>query len=148
MRLSNKGVYALRAMFDLAFYGEDLPLQVRDIAERQCVPTRFLEQILQTLKRAGLVKSKRGPGGGYVLGFEASQISLADVLRALGELPQMGAAADVGGAGQVLVADLVCGELLDEMVDLFERTTLFHLRERGSAMGFSRGAYEDFVYVI
>jgi Rrf2 family transcriptional regulator, iron-sulfur cluster assembly transcription factor len=148
MRLSNKGVYAVRAMFDLAFYGEDAPVQVKDIAERQCIPSRFLEQILQTLKRAELVKSKRGPGGGYVLGREASQINLAHVLRALGELPQMAQSADIGGEGQVLVADLVCGELLDEMIGLLENTTLFDLRQRGFAMGLSRGAFEDFVYVI
>lgn len=79
--MSNKGRYAVRALFDIAFYNDGRPTQVKDIAERQDIPPRFLEQIFQDLKRAGLVGSKRGPSGGYNLQLPASQIRVGDILR-------------------------------------------------------------------
>jgi Rrf2 family iron-sulfur cluster assembly transcriptional regulator len=81
VKLSNKGRYAVRALFDIAFYNDGKPTQVKDIAERQDIPPRFLEQIFQDLKRAGLVGSKRGPSGGYNLQVPASQIRVGDILR-------------------------------------------------------------------
>lgn len=81
VKLSNKGRYAVRALFDIAFYNDGSPTQVKDIAERQDIPPRFLEQIFQDLKRAGLVGSKRGPSGGYHLQVPAAQIRVGDILR-------------------------------------------------------------------
>ena len=81
VKLSNKGRYAVRALFDIAFYNDGKPTQVKDIAERQDIPPRFLEQIFQDLKRAGLVGSKRGPSGGYNLQMPASEIRVGDILR-------------------------------------------------------------------
>ncbi len=83
MKLSSKGRYAVRALFDIAFYNEGRPTQVKDIAERQGIPPRFLEQIFQELKRAGIVGSKRGPQGGYLLAQSADTIRLGDIVRAL-----------------------------------------------------------------
>lgn len=83
MKLSSKGRYAVRALFDIAFYNEGRPTQVKDIADRQGIPPRFLEQIFQELKRAGIVGSKRGPQGGYLLAQSADAIRLGDVVRAL-----------------------------------------------------------------
>lgn len=68
MRVSSKGDYACRALLSLTLHqGEPGPTSVRDIAERTAIPQPYLEQILLVLKGAGLVKSKRGVGGGYVL---------------------------------------------------------------------------------
>ena len=70
MRLSTKTRYGVRAIFDIAYHGQDAPqltAQARDIAVREHIPVRYLEQIFQDLKRAGLVDSKRGPRGGYYL---------------------------------------------------------------------------------
>src|SRR5687768_3943578 len=83
MKMSNKGRYAVRALFDIAFYNHGRPTQVKDIAERQGIPPRFLEQIFQDLKRSGIVGSKRGPQGGYSLAWLAGEIRLGDVVRAL-----------------------------------------------------------------
>jgi Rrf2 family transcriptional regulator, iron-sulfur cluster assembly transcription factor len=83
VRLSSKARYAIRAIFDLAYHGQGEPLQVRDIAERQAIPPRFLEQIFQDLKRAGLVQSKRGPRGGYRLARRPAELRVGDVLRAV-----------------------------------------------------------------
>src|SRR5512144_927380 len=83
MKLSNKGRYGVQALFDIAFHNEGRPTQIREIAERELIPARFLEQIFQDLKRAGLIGSKRGPRGGYHLARPASEISVGDVIRAL-----------------------------------------------------------------
>jgi Rrf2 family protein len=81
VKLSSKGRYAVRALFDIAFYNDGKPTQVKDIAERQDIPPRFLEQIFQDLKRAGLIGSKRGPQGGYNLQQASSDIRVGDILR-------------------------------------------------------------------
>ena len=89
MRLSTKTRYGVRAVFDIAYHGGTEPggavpaAQAKDIAERQHIPLRYLEQIFQDLKKAGLVESKRGPRGGYYLKREAEKITLGDVVRAL-----------------------------------------------------------------
>ena len=84
MRVSSKGDYACRALLSLALHDEvDGPTSVRDIAERTAIPQPYLEQILLALKGAGLVRSKRGVGGGYVLARAASEIRLSEVLAAV-----------------------------------------------------------------
>lgn len=83
MRLSAKTQYGVRALFDIAFHGDGAPVQAKDIAARQDIPLRYLEQIFQELRRAGLVESRRGPRGGYVLGRPAEDIRIGDVMRAL-----------------------------------------------------------------
>lgn len=70
-------------MFDLAYNGREVPVQVRVIGERQAIPARYLEQIFQRLRRAKLVRGKRGPGGGYTLAREPGDITLRDVVEAI-----------------------------------------------------------------
>lgn len=79
------GRYALRATVDLAAHRTIGPVQCRDIASRQEISDQYLSQLLLKLRRAGLVESSRGPGGGYVLARDASEISAADVLEAVDE---------------------------------------------------------------
>lgn len=83
MKLSTKGRYGLRALIDLAEYSEVEPVSISSIAERQNLSERYLEQLMSLLKKAGLVKSIRGAGGGYVLARDMRDISVGDVLRAL-----------------------------------------------------------------
>ena len=83
MKLSTKGRYGLRALIDLAKYSEIEPVPINSIAARQGISERYLEQLMALLKKAGLVRSIRGAGGGYVLAREAGDISVGDVLRAL-----------------------------------------------------------------
>jgi Rrf2 family protein len=84
MRLSKRGEYGLRAMIDMATweYGNGV-IQIKEIAERQQIPAKFLEQILLSLKNAGLLGSKMGAGGGYYLARPASQITLGHIVRVL-----------------------------------------------------------------
>jgi Rrf2 family protein len=86
MRLSKRGEYGLRAMMVLASPGPDgsIPVvQIREIAEREQMPAKFLEQILLSLKNAGLLHSKMGVGGGYHLAKAPSDISLGQIVRVL-----------------------------------------------------------------
>ena len=84
MRVSTRGDYASRALLSLAL-GSDLsaPTSVRDLAERTGLPQPYLEQILLILKGVGLVRSKRGVGGGYVLAKDAADITLAEIVAAV-----------------------------------------------------------------
>ena len=83
MRVSTRGDYASRALLSLALHGAGTPTSVRDIAERTGLPQPYLEQILLALKGAGLVRSKRGVGGGYVLARPPEDISLAQIVSAV-----------------------------------------------------------------
>jgi len=84
MRISAKGEYATRAAIDLALHGASgEPIQVREIAERQNVPLKYLVQILLVLKNAGLLESRRGVDGGYRLAKAPEHISLGEVVRAV-----------------------------------------------------------------
>ena len=78
--LPKKCEYALRAVFELAYRNVEGPVKIHDIANAQGVPPRFLEGILNELKHAGLVESRRGSEGGYLLAEQASQIRVADIL--------------------------------------------------------------------
>lgn len=84
VKVSTRGDYASRALLSLALHGEAVgPTSVRDIAERTGLPQPYLEQILLALKGAGLVRSKRGVGGGYVLARAPEEISLSDIVSAV-----------------------------------------------------------------
>jgi Rrf2 family iron-sulfur cluster assembly transcriptional regulator len=84
VKVSTRGDYASRALLSLALHtGQPLPTSVRDIAERTGLPQPYLEQILLALKGAGLVRSKRGVGGGYVLAREPEEITLGQIVSAV-----------------------------------------------------------------
>ncbi len=83
MKVSTRGDYASRALLSLALHRCDGPTSVHDIAERTGLPQPYLEQILLALKGAGLVRSKRGVGGGYILARDPEEISLAQIVSAV-----------------------------------------------------------------
>jgi Rrf2 family protein len=83
MRLSTKTRHGIRALFDMAFHCRGRQAQAKEIAERQAIPIRYLEEVMQELRRAGLVEAHRGPRGGYVLARPPEAITAADIVRAL-----------------------------------------------------------------
>lgn len=84
MRVSTRGDYASRALLSLALHDQDTgPTSVRDIAERTGLPQPYLEQILLSLKGAGIVISKRGVGGGYILSRPPESLTLAEIVAAV-----------------------------------------------------------------
>ena len=85
MRLTTKGRYAVTAMLDIALHRHTGPVSVVDIAERQGISSSYLEQLFGKLKKAELLQSVRGPGGGYQLNRDAAAISVSDIIAAVGE---------------------------------------------------------------
>jgi Rrf2 family protein len=83
MRVSTKGDYGIRALVELAHRHGEGPVQSAEIARRQCIPEPYLDQLLTTLRRAGFIRSVRGPQGGHALLRPPSEICLADVIEAL-----------------------------------------------------------------
>lgn len=85
MRLTTKGRYAVTAMLDLAIHRGGGPISLADIAHRQGISLSYLEQLFSRLRKHSLVVSVRGPGGGYYLARQASEIHVADVIHAVDE---------------------------------------------------------------
>src|SRR5205807_187128 len=138
VKLSNKGRYGVRALFDIAFHNDGRPTQIKDISSRQAIPARFLEQIFQDLKRAGLVGAKRGPRGGYHLARPALEIRLGDVVRALeGPIAITGRddepkKTEVDGKD---VTDAVFRELSRRIEGCFDDVTIADMCRRGDELG-------------
>jgi Rrf2 family protein len=151
VKLSNKGRYGVRALFDIAFHNDGRPTQIKDIAAREAIPARFLEQIFQDLKRAGLVGAKRGPRGGYHLARPARDIRLGDVVRALeGPIAITGRTEEVRRApvtdGQD-VTDAVFRELSHRIEGCFDAVTIADMCSRGDELGL-RKQHDSYSYVI
>jgi Rrf2 family iron-sulfur cluster assembly transcriptional regulator len=134
MRLTSKGRYAVTAMLDLAFHSQLKPVTLIDIAARQTISLSYLEQLFARLRRANLVKGVRGPGGGYSLCSNPSDISIADIVAAVGERID---ATKCGGEGNCqkhhacLTHDLWM-ELGDHVRSYLEKITLADLLEKNT----------------
>ncbi|MCB2081583.1 MAG: Rrf2 family transcriptional regulator [Hyphomicrobiales bacterium] len=99
MMLTTKGRYAVMAMVDIAMHGNNTPVSVADIAARQDITVPYLEQIFAQLRRSGLVKSVRGPGGGYLLVRPVDETRVSDIVLAVDEPIKMTRCREGGGAG-------------------------------------------------
>jgi Rrf2 family iron-sulfur cluster assembly transcriptional regulator len=86
MRFTRKLMHAVEAVLDIAYNASDTPVQSKDIADRQGVPRRYLEQVLQQLVRANILRGVRGPRGGYRLARERRRIALGEVVRVVAEI--------------------------------------------------------------
>ncbi len=152
MKLSNKGRYAVRALFDIAYFNDGRPTQVKDIADRQGIPPRFLEQIFQDLKRAGLVGSKRGPQGGYSLLKQPAEISVGDVLRitegpvALAE--DSDAVPEDGPPTARQVTEELFSDLSAQVQTCLDAISLAELCQRAEQQGVSKPGPQRYVYMI
>lgn len=83
MKISTKGRYALRLMLDLALNNNGEPVQIKDISARQDISNKYLEQIVSALNKAGMVRSIRGPQGGYMLAKKPEAYTVGDILRVM-----------------------------------------------------------------
>lgn len=144
VKLSCKARYGLQAVFDLAYHAGRGSAQGKDIAERQEIPARFLEQIFQDLKRAGIVIARRGPKGGYQLSRPASEVSVGDVIRALeGPCELASAQGKRESATDAALVDL--GLQIDALLDAM---TFEALCERAEERGESRRPGGPLMYAI
>ena len=95
MKISTRGRYALRLMLDLAVFSDGAPVSLRDVAKRQGISDKYLEQIVTPLSKAGLVRSVRGANGGYLLTRKPEEYTVGDILRPLeGDLAPVECATD------------------------------------------------------
>ena len=85
MKLSTKGRYAVTALADIALNGEARPVTLAEISERQDISLAYLEQLFVRLRRAGIVESVRGPGGGYLLARVPEEMRISDIMVAVDE---------------------------------------------------------------
>lgn len=99
MRLTSKGRYAVRAILDLTFNSNGRPVRLQEISDRQKISLHYLEQLFRRLRKGSVVKSVRGPGGGYVLSRSMDEISIKDVLTSVGE--NINPARDLVGTGDI-----------------------------------------------
>lgn len=126
MRLTTKGRYAVTAVLDLAFHQDTGPVSLAAISERQGISLSYLEQLFAKLRRSGVVNSTRGPGGGYKLQRDASEISVSDVILAVDESVKMAKCEDSDncqGDYQCLTHDL-WQELSNEIKGFLDGITL------------------------
>jgi len=129
VKVSTRGDYAARALLSLALHGSERPTSVKEIAERTTLPQPYLEQILLAVKGAGLVRSKRGVGGGYVLARPPEEITLAEILAAVeGPLTTLMGEHDHCEGHCILQEVWVC--VSEETRQILERFTLAELVER------------------
>lgn len=149
MKLSNKGRYGVRALFDIAFHNDGRPTQIREIAERELIPARFLEQIFQDLKKAGILGSKRGPRGGYHLARPPAEIRIGDVIRALEGATLVVTSDDDLKDGRVDATAAVFRDLAASIERCFDAVTIADVCARGQELGLLRkGRPERATYVI
>ncbi len=109
MRLTTKGRFAVTAMLDLAINEADKPVTLAGISERQSISLSYLEQLFSRLRRSGLVKSVRGPGGGYRIAKKLDQVSVSEIISAVDELidaTQCGGQENCHDEGRCMTHDL------------------------------------------
>ncbi|CAH2030462.1 RrF2 family transcriptional regulator [Trichlorobacter ammonificans] len=158
MRLSTKSRYGLRALFDMAYNCGTQSAQVQDISRRQQISPRYLEQIFQNLKQAGILKSKRGPNGGYSLARTPDQITVLEIIKATEQDVLM---VDCAGEGKRskrrknecpfegnCVTQTVWKDANDLLEGLFGSLTLATLCQRGAEMGLPREQDQRMMYYI
>ena len=134
MKLTTKGRYAVTAMLDLALHQAEKPINLADISKRQDISLTYLEQLFNKLKKNGLVESARGPGGGYRLAMDASEISIARVIFSVDETIDMtrcGGQQNCQGEARCLTHDLWMG-LNQHVANYFNDITLADLVERNN----------------
>lgn len=130
MRLSARSEYGLLALIDLATSGAGRPLATRELAEGRGIPSAFLEQLLADLRRAGLVRSTRGPRGGFSLARDASEISALDIVEALeGSIAPSVCAPDACGREEGCAAASVWGNVSEAVRDALSSFSLTRLAE-------------------
>jgi Rrf2 family protein len=140
LRLSRKTLLALEAVIDIAFNARPEPVQAKEITARQGVPQRYLEQVMQHMVRAGILKGVRGPRGGYRLARERRRISVGDVVRVAesiedAEEEKIRPRSDLGLR---IVAPLI-QTLQDDVMTRLDSVTIEDLCQRARSQGVEGG---------
>lgn len=140
LRLSRKTLLALEAVIDIAYNSRPEPVQAKEITARQGVPQRYLEQVMQQLVRAGILKGVRGPRGGYRLARERRRISVGDVVRIAMAL-DAGEDSLEGGSelGRLVVMPLMAS-LQEDLMGKLDQISIEDICRRARSAGLVVGA--------
>ena len=140
MRLTTKGRYAVTSMLDLAIHRAGGPIALAGISARQDISLSYLEQLFAQLRRRGLVQSVRGPGGGYHLGREPAEISVAEVIDAVNETTDATRCRGAGDCqnGDTCLTHHLWMDLSDQIRDFLGDITLHDLVRRKEILDISR----------
>jgi Rrf2 family protein len=144
----------VRAIFDIAYHSEGLETQVKDISRRQGISPRYLEQIFQKLKRAGIVGSKRGPSGGYFLSKKPEEIKVGDIIRTTEGGIDPVLCLDPGDSTQPCdrlgecVTRLIWNEAGNRLKEYFDSVTVRDLCSMAQKMGLRKELDRRFMYYI
>jgi Rrf2 family iron-sulfur cluster assembly transcriptional regulator len=150
LKLSRKSLYALEAVIDIAYNARAEPVQSKEITLRQGIPQRYLEQVMQQLVRAGILKGVRGPRGGYLLARERRRITAGDIVRVIGELETTGEAGQYeteSGIGRQVVQPIL-SELHTSMMAKLDAITVDDLCTAARANGLGRSGNERIDFTI
>jgi len=140
LRLSKKTWLALEAVVDVAINARPDPVQSKEITARQGIPQRYLEQVMQQLVRAGILKGVRGPRGGYRLARERRRISVGEVVRVVGAMESADDPVTTGPSdlGERVIAPL-WQEVQSELMERLEKITIDDLCQRAENAGVGNG---------
>lgn len=149
LRLTKKMLFALEAVVDIAYNARPEPVQSKEITRRQGIPQRYLEQVMQQLVHAGILKGVRGPRGGYTLARERRRISVGEIVRVVGELEAE--KDDLPEDGSELATRVVrplWGKLRDEIMNRLDAITVDDLCRRAESEGINAEARERLDFTI
>lgn len=132
MKLTTKGRYAVTALLDLALIGEDRPVSLGEISQRQGISLSYLEQLFARLRRSKVVTSVRGPGGGYRLARKPEAITVAAIISAVDELVDMSQCHGYANcrAGEPCLTHALWMDINQEIKNYLERITLADLVQK------------------
>jgi Rrf2 family protein len=147
---SKKLVYAVESVVDIAYNGGSEPVRSREIAKRQGVPHRYLEQVMQRLVHAGILRGVRGPRGGYLLARERRRITLGQIARVVRELENLDEdeAADAASELADQVLQPIWNEMQEEMMNRLDKVTIEDLCRNATGLGIRRASEAKLDYTI
>lgn len=148
-RLTKKMIYALEAVVDVAYNGRTGPVQSRDITKRQEIPKRYLEQVMQQLVRAGILKGVRGPKGGYNLARERRRISVGEIVDVVNGMDIKKNHSDLSSSpmGMKVINPLI-ENLNKSIVDKLNEITLQDLCQQAMHEGVETNTAHEFTFSI
>jgi len=134
LKLTSKGRYAVTAILDLAFHSTSGPVTLSDISKRQDISLSYLEQLFTRLRKQALVRSTRGPGGGYSLNRPANEIAVAEVVSAVDEIVDTTRCSGANNChdGQQCLAHELWDDLSQQIYGFLDEISLQDLMEEGS----------------
>ncbi|PCI33161.1 MAG: transcriptional regulator [Alphaproteobacteria bacterium] len=149
-RLTKKMIYALEAVVDVAYNGRTGPVQSRDITHRQGIPQRYLEQVMQQLVRAGILKGVRGPKGGYNLARERRRVSVGEIVQVVNNMDNKKDQKDALSQSPlgIKVINPLIENLNASIVEQLNTITLQDLCQQAMSEGVETNSAKDFTFTI